>query len=323
MDAGSQVTVVFRMPGTLKPEVFIEGNGNKQFIISPFIKTANAIHARGEIRQIEFSDLKQVFDNFDLKKAERKYSVDGSVYTDSVRKAVREIENGKYSKVVLTACRYQEAEYSVYDLFVSLCKYNPDAFVYAFNAGNKVMIGATPERLLLRKGPEMFTEALGGTRTHGVFSEKELIEHEHICTYIEEILRENQYEFKRKTAFVKRAGDLEHLSTGFEIESQLPLKDSELCSKLHPTPAVCGLPYKPALEFILQNESYDRSYYCGFLGPLRPDGDFSFFVNLRCAECYDDGLLLFAGAGINALSVPEDEWEEVINKMETVARWLK
>lgn len=323
MDEGSQVTVVFRMPGTKYPEVFTEGNGNQQFVISPFIRTAKAIKARGEIRQIEFSDLTKLFGTFELKKAEHKYSVEDTAYTDSVRKAVREIENGKFSKVVLTACRYQEAEYSVCDLFINLCKYNPDAFVYAFKAGGKVMIGATPERLLLKKGSEMFTEALGGTRTHGVFSEKESIEHEHICTYIEEILRENQYVFKRKTAFVKRAGDLEHLSTGFEIKSQLPQKDFELCSELHPTPAVCGLPYKTAMEFILQNESHDRSYYCGFLGPLRPDGDFSFFVNLRCAECYDDGLLLYAGAGINALSVPEDEWDEVIKKMETVARWLK
>lgn len=322
MDAGSQVTVVFRMPGTLKPEIFNEGNGDQQFIISPFIRAANAINARGEIRQIEFSDLKQIFDNFKLRETENKYSVSGSVYTDSVRKAISEIERGKFSKVVLSACRYQEADYTVQDLFVSLCQYNPDAFVYAFNAGGKIMIGATPERLLLRKGSELFTEALGGTRTHGVFSEKELIEHDHICTYIEEILKESQYVYKRKTAFVKKAGDLEHLSTGFEIESQLQ-KDSELCSKLHPTPAVCGLPYKSALEFILQNESYDRSFYCGFLGPVRSDGDFSFFVNLRCAECYDDGLLLFAGAGINSLSVPQDEWEEVINKMETVARWLK
>lgn len=42
------------------------------------------------------------------------------------------------------------------------------------------------------------------------------------------------------------------------------------------------------------------------------------FVNLRCMELTPDRYILYAGGGITAKSVPEEEWEETNNKAKTL-----
>ena len=62
----------------------------------------------------------------------------------------------------------------------------------------------------------------------------------------------------RKTV---KAGNLAHLKAvvSGNLSSQFTALD--LVNTLHPTPAVCGLPKESAIDFILKNEGYDRSYY--------------------------------------------------------------
>ena len=91
---------------------------------------------------------------------------------------------------------------------------------------------------------------------------------------------------------------------------------------LHPTSAVCGLPKEPALQFILENEGFDRSYYSGFLGPVNSATGTHLYVNLRCMELLEKEAILYAGAGITAESNPEKEWQETQHKMQTMRRVL-
>jgi isochorismate synthase len=95
-------------------------------------------------------------------------------------------------------------------------------------------------------------------------------------------------------------------------------KVNQLLERLHPTPAVCGFPKESALNFIKENEAFDRGYYSGFLGPVSHENHQQFFVNLRSGMCYQNGLMLMAGAGINEMSVEEDEWVETERKMDTL-----
>ena len=91
---------------------------------------------------------------------------------------------------------------------------------------------------------------------------------------------------------------------------------------MHPTSAVCGLPYEESLEFILKTEKLQRGYYSGYIGPIYKDGNFDFFVNLRCAMAFQNSLVLYAGAGINSMSDPEAEWDEVKRKKQVIASKL-
>ena len=114
-------------------------------------------------------------------------------------------------------------------------------------------------------------------------------------------------------------------------------------AKLHPTPAVCGLPKENAKQFILKNEDYKREYYTGFLGEINIKqaktrntnrrnvennayGSVKtishLFVNLRCLQIKDNQALIYVGGGITKDSVPENEWEETVAKSKTVKNLL-
>ena len=96
-------------------------------------------------------------------------------------------------------------------------------------------------------------------------------------------------------------------------------------------------------KFILQHEPYNREYYTGYLGELnirqetfrakggRNQENKSYrslrkttelFVNLRCMKLVDDKATLFVGGGITKDSVPDDEWQETIEKSTTMLRIL-
>jgi isochorismate synthase len=98
------------------------------------------------------------------------------------------------------------------------------------------------------------------------------------------------------------------------------LKD--LVTALHPTHAVCGLPKNTAQQFILENESYLRTNYSGFLGELNMHNSSQLFVNLRCMQIINNCAEIFVGGGITNESVPEKEFEETVSKSQIMKNIL-
>jgi isochorismate synthase len=117
----------------------------------------------------------------------------------------------------------------------------------------------------------------------------------------------------------------------------------DIIVRLHPTPAVCGLPKESSKSFILENENYDREFYTGFLGELNftsekkrnsnsrnvENGAYraikkstELFVNLRCIQIVDALAFIYVGGGVTKDSDSEKEWEETINKSHTMLRVL-
>ena len=92
--------------------------------------------------------------------------------------------------------------------------------------------------------------------------------------------------------------------------------------KLHPTPAVCGLPKKEAFEFIQENEGYDRGFYAGYLGIDSQRRTKEYFVNLRSAEFCQNQIKIYVGGGVTAESNPQKEWEETELKSGTIGNSL-
>ena len=117
-----------------------------------------------------------------------------------------------------------------------------------------------------------------------------------------------------KTVNVK-SGSLFHLCS--TISGSLKSFDdyNSVIKLIHPTPAVCGIPLNVSKEFISLNESYDRSYYTGYLGIISPKKkSVKLYVNLRCAEVFDSFIKIYVGGGITNKSNPIDEYEETLAK---------
>ena len=48
----------------------------------------------------------------------------------------------------------------------------------------------------------------------------------------------------------------------------------------------------------------------------------NFYVNLRCMQLKDEKAMIYVGGGITKDSVPQNEWEETVNKTKTIVNVL-
>ena len=98
----------------------------------------------------------------------------------------------------------------------------------------------------------------------------------------------------------------------------------DFLAKLHPTPAVCGLPKEAALSAIESFETISRGYYSGFCGPWNIHDESHLYVSLRCMQMYDErNFSLYAGGGLLKESRDKEEWEETEAKMNVMRRLLE
>ena len=319
----SQNIVVFRLPNQKQIQLFCSGEGKSKFIFAPFLRDAKKFSLNGELVNIEETELQGIFSSIVLPNSSNKLSTGDSAYKELVDLAKNKISTSLLDKVVLAGKKWVKLEKEILKVYTSLLENSPSGFVYLASIEGKVMVGASPELLLERNANQLQTVALGGTETRGIYSEKEEIEHQQIKDYIESILKERMYNFTSHETSSVQASTVAHLKTPYSIEAKSLEDDLALISYLHPTSAICGLPYQEALNFIKENEGFDRNFYAGYLGAIDENNNFNLFVNLRCAELYQEGAMLYAGAGINAMSSAEDEWLEINNKMQTIAQCLK
>jgi isochorismate synthase EntC len=84
----------------------------------------------------------------------------------------------------------------------------------------------------------------------------------------------------------------------------------ELVAKLHPTPAVAGVPTATALDFIARHEPDPRGWYAGPVGWFDAAGDGRFVVALRAGVVAGKHAELYAGAGVVQDSTASSEFAE-------------
>src|SRR5690606_8222135 len=101
-----------------------------------------------------------------------------------------------------------------------------------------------------------------------------------------------------------------HLRTAVQAELNTPVHILDLVERLHPTPAVGGVPAQAAMQWIVENEHFARGWYAGPIGWFDEAGDGQFDVALRSGIVAGHRALLFAGAGIVKGSAAEREFEE-------------
>lgn len=238
----------------------------------------------------------------------------------AVTKVINLIKGKELRKVVIARREVLEMEIDPELVFEELCEAYPDAIVYAFRSESEFWMGATPETLLTTDEHAIYTMALAGTRKPDgpEFTAKEVDEQAAVTESIREtlmILGAGKVVCRGPESI--QAGPVEHLIT--KIESSKPTSGTALdwASTLHPTPAVCGMPRKDALEIIEEVEGFDRSLYAGYIGWVS-DENSRFYVNLRCMQVGQKHVALYAGGGITAKSDPESEWDETVNKLQTL-----
>lgn len=234
------------------------------------------------------------------------------------------VADNTFRKLVLSRIKDVDifSERNAKELFLRACKTFPRLMVMLFHTEQSgTWLIASPEILIERTEDSCHTVALAGTMPYregyAEWSSKNKEEQHIVEEYISQTLAPFAKNVIKDGPVTMRAGNLAHLRTDFRFQG----KDlGALISSLHPTPAVCGLPKREALNFIIKNEPHDREYYSGFAGPLNISGNTHLFVSLRCCKILGRKIRLYAGGGIMPDSTCESEWLETEQKMKTISR---
>ena len=239
---------------------------------------------------------------------------------------------GRAEKVVLARESFYEFEEALdpLSLLSRLMRSTGYSFHFCFQlAPSLAFLGASPERLYKRLNTHLQSESLAGTRSRGespeeddslgrelLRNEKERREHTYVVEHVRKVFDETCRAVRDDSApelLVLR--HCQHLVSRIEGMLHHADVDDELLRKLHPTPAVGGAPTETALDLINALEPFDRGWYAGPVGYVGYDTT-EFAVAIRSGLAVDNTLCLYSGAGIVEGSAPEEEWDEIENKME-------
>ena len=205
--------------------------------------------------------------------------------------------------------------------------------VFAYRRGDRCFLGATPETLVSLDNGAIRASAIAGTSPRNLNGRsgplggtlplpsdpKERREH----GYVVEAFREALAPVCRRLHVPQapellQLPDLQHLHTPIRGELAAPGSVLDLVARLHPTPAVGGVPRDRVTQLLRRYEPFDRGWYAGPLGWLDGDGNGEFIVALRAALLQRESATLYGGCGLVEGSDSAREWDEARLKMESV-----
>lgn len=256
-------------------------------------------------------------------------STDAAVWCDRVRRTTAAIEAGAVEKVVL-ARRSDAVASEPIDpagLAARLGRDHPTTCVFALPLDGGRLVAASPERLLVRRGDRVFTDALAGTGTDDealLASAKDRREHAIVVDHLRSRLSAvcDAIEVADEPS-IMALPPIRHLWTRLSGRLRPTVGFLEAVLHLHPSPAVLGAPPDAARRWLTSQGERRDAGYTGVAGWIDRDGDGDAAVVLRSVHLVGRRAVLWAGAGIVAGSDPDAEWAETVLKASTLLRALE
>jgi len=264
-------------------------------------------------------------------------SVDRELWTKSVDQVAEDIRRQQLVKVVLA--RVLEARstknWDLSRVVSGLGKNQAGTYRFAIVNRDQTFLGATPERLVDYHDGHIATMCLAGSAPRGdtpalderlgadlLTDAKNLYEHKIVVDQVSRIVRELGQGVEISQPELVRWPDIQHLRTTIRAAVDKSVSILSLVARLHPTPAVLGLPEQAAWAEIRRHEKFDRGWYAGPIGWMDAHGQGEFAVALRSALLARNQAWLFAGAGLVGQSEGESEFQETTWKFNAMLNAL-
>lgn len=251
-----------------------------------------------------------------------------------VHGAMGAISQGSARKIVAARAirATSSTPFSVSNIVGRLQAENPKAAIFAFGRRGTYFVGATPEILITANAGTFQTMALAGSAPRSedskqddlwgqalLDSDKDQLEHDFVVQAMLRGLKPYCGKIVTDSApSLHKLRKVQHLVTHFSGEILPHNNLLDLVARLHPTPAVGGVPTESALAFLREHEGVDRGWYAGPVGWLDANGNGEFMVALRSGVIHRQNAVLFAGCGLVAGSDPVKEYQETRLKFSTM-----
>lgn len=260
-------------------------------------------------------------------------------YSDMVNKAKHYIYEGDIFQVVLSNRLTAEAEGSLFDVYRVLRTTNPSPYMFYFSSNDIEIAGASPETLVKLQDGTLYTFPLAGTRPRGKTYEEDIALEKDLLSDPKELSEHNMLVdlgrndigkiSKFGSVAVEKYMAIERYSHVMHIGSTVRGEISDNHSALDavdailPAGTLSGAPKIRACEIINELENNKRGIYGGAIGYIDFTGNLDTCIAIRIAFKKNGKVFVRSGAGIVADSVPENEYQECINKAKAVMNALE
>lgn len=208
---------------------------------------------------------------------------------------------------------------------------NPSPYMFYLNFDQVKLVGASPEMLVKVSGENIYTYPIAGTRKRGKNEEedkilaadlqadaKECAEHSMLVDLARnDIGRISEAGSVRVTKFkqTENFSHVIHLVSSVVGKLKKNYTPMDVLKACFPAGTVSGAPKLRAMEIIHELEPVKRNTYAGTVGYMDFCGNMDMCITLRTMRIEnDDTAYIQSGAGIVADSVPEKEYQEILQK---------
>lgn len=260
-------------------------------------------------------------------------------YRRAVEDAVGEINAHRLQKVIFSRIVQLEQEIDFLGTYVSGRRANNPARSFLLRLGGVEAAGFSPEIVVqVREGGRVTSQPLAGTRAltadpaenerlrdELMSSSKEIYEHAISVKVAWDELREvcepgslTVEEFMA----IRERGTVQHLASRVTGRLAAGRRSWDAFGAVFPAVTASGVPKEAACASIRSHEPQARGLYSGAVLVVDQDDAMDAALVLRAVYRQGGATWLQAGAGIVGQSIPEREFEETCEKLDSVARFL-
>jgi len=258
-------------------------------------------------------------------------------YKEHVELAKKHCARGDVFQLVLSKKFQQNYKGDEFNVYRALRSINPSPYLFYFDYGNFKIFGSSPEaQLVVSEGKAEIHPIAGTFRRTGddlqdaklaeklVKDAKENAEHvmlvdlarndlsRHGSNVTVEKYREVQF-FSHVIHLVRKVTGKKHIDT----------PTMQVVADTFPAGTLSGAPKHMAMQLIDKYEKTSRGYYGGAIGFMDFEGNYNHAIMIRTFLSKNHQLHWQAGAGLVSKSNPNDELQEVYNKLGALTKAIE
>jgi anthranilate synthase component 1 len=266
--------------------------------------------------------------NFE-KVGEKSSNLSDEQFINFVKKGKEHCFRGDVFQLVLSRCFSQGFKGDEFNVYRTLRSINPSPYLFFFDYGYFKIFGSSPEAQLIVQSGKAEIHPIAGTFRRTGDDEKDAVaagllakdpkeNSEHVMLVDlarNDLSRNGSQVVVEKNREIQFYSHVIHLVSKVSCTMKKATKTFRVVADTFPAGTLSGAPKHRALQLIDQYETTKRNVYGGAIGYMDFHGNFNHAIIIRSFLSKNHELHYQAGAGIVADSVPENELQEVYNKL--------
>ena len=263
------------------------------------------------------------------KKGEKLSNLSDEDFLALVKKGKDHCFRGDVFQLVLSRRFSQGFTGDEFNVYRTLRSINPSPYLFFFDYGDFKIFGSSPEAQLVVEDGKAEIHPIAGTFKRTGNDAEDQLSAERLAADPKENsehvmlvdLARNDLSRNGTDVVVEKNREIQFFSHVIHLVSKVTglLKSKtatyQVVADTFPAGTLSGAPKHKALQLIDRYENVARNFYGGALGYMDFEGNFNHCIVIRSFMSRNHMLHYQAGAGIVSKSVPENELQEVYNKL--------